>query len=44
MSKESLIKILEGILGFLKRVVLFLPALIGLIDPPKDKSDAGTSS
>ncbi len=42
MSKEKFIQILEGVLGFLKRIVLFLPSLIGLIDP-KDK-DAGTPS
>ena len=37
MSKESLIKILEGTLDFLRRVILFLPSLIGLIDPAKLK-------
>lgn len=36
MSKDKIIQILEGVLGFLKRVILFLPSLIGLIDP-KDK-------
>ncbi len=49
MSKESLTKILEGALSLLKRIVLFLTALIGLIDPTKKKTkakkvkDAGTS-
>jgi hypothetical protein len=37
MSKEKLTKILEGALSFLKRVILFLPSLIGLIDPSKKK-------
>jgi hypothetical protein len=37
MSKQGLLNILEGMLDILKRLVLFLPAFIGLIDPPKPK-------
>jgi len=48
MSKQGLLNILRGALDILKRIVLFLPALIGLIEPPKKKAkvkkDAGTSS
>lgn len=35
MSKDKIIQILEGALDWLKRAVLFLPCLIGLIDPKK---------
>jgi len=50
MSKQGLLNILRDTLDILKRIVLFLPALMGLIEPPKKKSkvkkdkDAGTSS
>jgi|RhiMethySRZTD1v2_1073278.scaffolds.fasta_scaffold321063_2 hypothetical protein len=37
MSKQGLLNILEGALDILKRIVLFLPALIGLIEPPKKR-------
>lgn len=38
MSKDKIIKILEGSKDLLKRIILFLPALIGLIDPVKKKT------
>ena len=37
MSKDKIISILEGALDYLKRAILFLPCLIGLIDPSKAK-------
>lgn len=47
MSKQGLLNILNGALDILKRIALFLPALIGLIEPhkkaKKDK-DASPSS
>ena len=46
MSKQGLLNILRGALDILKRIVLFLPALIGLIEPPKKakvKKDASSS-
>lgn len=38
MSKQGLLNILKGALDILKRIALFLPALIGLIEPPKKKT------
>lgn len=38
MSKQGLLNILKGALDIFKRIILFLPALIGLIEPSKKKA------
>ncbi len=46
MSKKGLLNILEGVLDLLKRAILFLPELIGVIKTKETqvKDDAGPSN